>query len=302
MFDKLNGFSRKLSDLEDQPAMNSNDLKAYFDSSPEELRAALNHLIDQLSGAEKGKSGADNIGVTPIGNSSNTLQGLIEWLKTQIDNVSLGQIPDNAITAVKLAPSAKQASNITVADASNLFTAADLEGVLKELFTNANNGKTNLAGVIGSPASATGSFDDLKTVIQNVKNKVAANLTAKGTSAIGTESLDSLAGNISSVSTGRKSATGVAYPSENFNDRKLIVNGLSFRPKMVYAVLNPASQTTNYYQSGMIDNSIFPLGSGIQMVNLGNQELGHVTQPSFTNDGFRLSVAVAGSYSWVAYE
>ncbi|MCD7034307.1 hypothetical protein LRR81_08675 [Metabacillus sp. GX 13764] len=304
MFDKLNDFTKKISDLEDKPSLNPIELKAYFDNSPEELRVALNHLIDQLASIESGKSGADNIGVTPIGSSPSTLQGLLVWLKSQIDSVSLGQIPDNAITSAKLAASAKQASNITVADASNLFAAADLEGVLKELFTNANNGKTNLAGVIGSPASATGSFDDLKTVVQNVKNKLAANLTAKGTSAIGTESLDSLAAKINSVSTGRKSATGVAAGVNNGGNFRITVNNLTFKPRVIYAVLytnNPLANN-NFYNSAMIDTSVFPLGSGIQYVALGNQRLIYTSGQEIRADGFTMPVADDGNYSWIACE
>ena len=35
-------FTRRLADLPDQPNMQAAELKTYFDSSPEELRQALN--------------------------------------------------------------------------------------------------------------------------------------------------------------------------------------------------------------------------------------------------------------------
>ena len=41
-------FTRRLADLPDQPNMQAAELKTYFDSSPEELRQALNRLCDAL--------------------------------------------------------------------------------------------------------------------------------------------------------------------------------------------------------------------------------------------------------------
>ena len=41
-------FARRLADLPDQPNMQAAELKTYFDSSPEELRQALNRLCDAL--------------------------------------------------------------------------------------------------------------------------------------------------------------------------------------------------------------------------------------------------------------
>ena len=39
-------FTKRLADLPDQPNMQAAELKTYFDSSPEELRQALNRLCD----------------------------------------------------------------------------------------------------------------------------------------------------------------------------------------------------------------------------------------------------------------
>ncbi len=47
-------------------------------------------------------SGADLIGATPIATSPATVQGILEWLKLQIDSTVLGQIPDGSVTPVKL--------------------------------------------------------------------------------------------------------------------------------------------------------------------------------------------------------
>ena len=47
MFDhKILAFQKRIEDLADQPMLSANALKRWFDSSPEELRVALNHVCD----------------------------------------------------------------------------------------------------------------------------------------------------------------------------------------------------------------------------------------------------------------
>lgn len=114
---KLTGFTKKIGDLPDKPtpgSMTAAELKAYYDSSPEELRLAFNKLIDDLQVIVDGGSGADNIGVTSIaGLTGGTVQSLLEALKVsddenrayllaQIQGAVVGQIPDGTITDVKL--------------------------------------------------------------------------------------------------------------------------------------------------------------------------------------------------------
>jgi len=96
----------------------------------------------------------------------------------------------------------KGASLVGVEDSSGNFTSTNVEGVLDELFTFADNGKTNIASVVGSPATASDTFNQLQTIIQNQKDTLATNLTNKGTSASGTESLKSLADKVANVETG----------------------------------------------------------------------------------------------------
>jgi len=95
----------------------------------------------------------------------------------------------------------KNAANISVADSSNLFTSKNVEGVLKELFTFANNGKTGLASVIGSPATSSYTFDQIKNFIQTQKANLAANINSKGGAASNSETLQSLVNKVSSIST-----------------------------------------------------------------------------------------------------
>lgn len=65
-------------------------------------------------------------------------------------------------------PGTHPASMISIADTSNLFTATDVEGALKEVFTNANNGKSSIANAIngaGGSANNSMTFNQLATAI-----------------------------------------------------------------------------------------------------------------------------------------
>lgn len=100
----ISAFSNKVADLADRPNLGSTAaLKARFDACPEELRVALNGLITDLMLSTDGNAGADSIGVTPISTSPSKLQGVLEWLHTQISAGILGQIPDGSITPDKMA-------------------------------------------------------------------------------------------------------------------------------------------------------------------------------------------------------
>lgn len=114
--EKLLEFTQKVSDLSDKPnaTMSAAEVKAQFDAAPDEVRVYLNQLIDKLQSVTDGDSGADNIGVTSIsGLTGDSVQELLEALKTlddsnkayllsQIQGVTLGQIPDGSLTDVKL--------------------------------------------------------------------------------------------------------------------------------------------------------------------------------------------------------
>ena len=49
---KITQFTHKITDLPDQPTLAPNELKAHFDSSPEELRQAVNGICDDASRLE----------------------------------------------------------------------------------------------------------------------------------------------------------------------------------------------------------------------------------------------------------
>ena len=112
---------------------------------------------------------------------------------------------------------------------------------INELFTFANDGKTGVATVVGSPATAGDTFSQLVTHIQNAKNTMATNLSNKGVSASGTEALQALANKIANVNTGKQVAygnTNITIPLNSGSVSLTVPISVSFIPKEVILLLN----------------------------------------------------------------
>lgn len=101
---KLPEFDHKISDLPDQPNMQPNELKAYFDSSPEQLRQAHNGLCDALTEATSNASAAANLGFQrTAGVPADNVQDAIENVQAQVTAAIIGSIPSGSVTGDKLA-------------------------------------------------------------------------------------------------------------------------------------------------------------------------------------------------------
>lgn len=101
---KLQQFSKKISSLRDQPNMQPSELKAYFDSSPEEVRQAHNGLCDALTTATTQATAAANIGFArTAGVPADTVQAAVENVQSQLTDAVLGNIPSGSVNNDKLA-------------------------------------------------------------------------------------------------------------------------------------------------------------------------------------------------------
>ena len=154
--------------------------------SANSVQAVLETLINRLKSSSTGSSGADLIGASSIpGLSGSTTQALVRSLKEFMD----AHLADET--------NRHKASNISVADTGNHFTATNVEGALEELFTSVSDGKTHVAAAItdkGVPASGSDTFSQLADKIGDINTGV----TPAGTAVVG----DVLAGKTFINSTG----------------------------------------------------------------------------------------------------
>lgn len=79
---KITDWTQPVSSLDDRPQMTASALKAAFDSNTNQLKPAVNGMIDDLTGT----TGAGNIGVAAIaGVTGTTVQAMLAALKALID-------------------------------------------------------------------------------------------------------------------------------------------------------------------------------------------------------------------------
>ncbi len=132
-------FTKRLADLPDQPNMQAAELKTYFDSSPEELRQALNRLCDALGEF----SAAAKLGYTAsAGVPAQTVQDAIENVQKQVRDASVGKLPSGCVDGDKLAQDVRNrltAIEHAAESETNARTAADAD-----LQSDMNTVKTTL--------------------------------------------------------------------------------------------------------------------------------------------------------------
>lgn len=108
-------------------------------------------------------------------------------------------------------PGTHPASMISIADTSNLFAATDVEGALKEVFTNASNGKQQIVNAI----------------------------TGKGVAASKNDTFSELANKINQISSGKQYATGTTQADwgsthGNISLKLDLSSVLKFKPLVLY--------------------------------------------------------------------
>jgi hypothetical protein len=97
MFQKLESFTKDVSDLATKPALDPAALKAQFDAAPDELRQYFNKLVDALVKNTSGDSGAKNIGATNItGLTGSDVQSLLESMYAKLASAGIEVMSTNA--------------------------------------------------------------------------------------------------------------------------------------------------------------------------------------------------------------
>lgn len=161
--------------------------------------------------------------ITIIGNASNVTATIDQSLvyATIQDLQSYAKKTDLASTTA-----GKGAFTVGVKTISGL-TATNVQEALEQTFQFANNGKADIATVVGSPVSSGDTFTQIKTKLQTIKDTMAANLTAKGITAVATETMVALAGKIASIIRGSGNAQpgDVLAPKTFTNDSGTVQTG-----------------------------------------------------------------------------
>lgn len=130
---KQDTYEKRIASLPDQPNMQPDELKAYFDSSPEQLRQAHNGLCDALTEATNSASAAAGLGFQrTAGVPADNVQAAVENVQQQLDAAVMGNIPSGSVTQDKLAQDVRDRfAAIESAAASEASTRASKDSNLQ---------------------------------------------------------------------------------------------------------------------------------------------------------------------------
>ena len=215
-------------------------------------------------------------------------------------------------------PKAVKTVDDKIGTLSGLNTTAkdNLVSAVNELFTFANDGKSKWSSVIGSPLVSTDTFTQMQSKTQTIKNTLATNLTAKGQSSVGTETMTALVNKVANVATGKKYATGLATTDSTAS---VTVSGLGFNPSIVeftHAYYKTSSGKTVYakgfltaYRENNYNTVVFGAGLGVESMNNFNYAFNGYSYPddnAVITDGFKLRFNTSDmnnkSVSWKAWQ
>lgn len=130
---KITGWAQPIVSLDDKPKLTAAALKAAFDSNSNELKPAVNGLIDDLTGT----GGAGEIGVSPVeGVSGTTVQAMLAALKALIDlcETQAGSAAALALKADKTTV-AKLVETVAFNAQTGVFTITEQGGTVHEIDT-----------------------------------------------------------------------------------------------------------------------------------------------------------------------
>lgn len=130
---KITRFKQPVSSLADRPQMTAALLKAAFDSNTEELKTALNGLIDALrASAAAGEIGAETI----TGVSGTTVQGLLRGLKAILDTMQTTAGADEKLAGkADKTTVAGMVQSIEFDSKTGVFTITEQGGTVRQIDT-----------------------------------------------------------------------------------------------------------------------------------------------------------------------
>lgn len=185
---------------------------------------------------------------------------------------------------------------------SNLLTTNKSNAVaaINELFTNANSLKSDWAGVIGSPLLNTDTSAQLKSKTQTIKDTFATNLTNKGQTSTGAETLTALVAKIPNINTGKRYVKGSSTSSSG---GVVSVSGLAFRPKVIIVAMD-ASASGSATPVGLYSEDVLNRTNNINFcVNFYNSSISSNAFAVNSNGfSFASGISSASLFNYIAYE
>jgi hypothetical protein len=177
------------------------------------------------------------------------------------------------------------ADQVSIKDSSNLFSATDVEGALKELFTNVSDGKSLVGGAI-----------------TDVDPEVVVPADA---------TFQELADAIGQINTGRKWASGTTttiyerYSVDGYTyaRRYMEVTGLAFKPSIIIGCRSDLG-----YISHLSSTFYWADVAGTEKKYVSDSSTRTLIEPYYVNDGgFKLAADTESSskgyiYKWIAIE
>lgn len=159
---KQDTYEKRVASLPDQPNMQPNELKAYFDSSPEQLRQAHNGLCDALTEATSSASAAANLGFQrTAGVPADNVQAAVENVQQQVVDAVLGNIPSGSVNGDKLAQDVRDRfAAIESAAASESSTRANTDSSLQKQINTHSAQITSLTSAKAEYVTGTYSGND----------------------------------------------------------------------------------------------------------------------------------------------
>lgn len=169
------------------------------------------------------------------------------------------------------------------------MNATEVQTAIQELFIFADNGKKNIATVIGSPLATSDTFDSMKSKIQTLKNTFASNLTAKEQSSSGSESLDNLINRVKNINPQKKWAEGNFKENQYDESSSYTVDRsiyLSWKPGFIIVY---SGMTNNYNYTAASIKAMIP--DSVLKNQTRRDDKGYVY--SFSSSGANSMVAIS---------
>lgn len=247
----------------------------------------------------KKPSTTTNVRITDLNENTDVIDTKLKELENGLQNIDFSTIENELNTKVSTTDFNAHKGEITqqIGTETLTTTSKTLKGAINEVKQSANDIKTKWASVVGSPLLATDTQAQLQTKTQTIKNTLATNLTAKGQSSVGTETLTALANKVANVNIGKKWASGTLSNFTADNTHVQSVRGLAFKPKYIL--------TEFWYVNGWSQSIyVFISNKGLYM-QLGASNA-FITPQTVYDDGFdvicQTRFADIRTITWIAIE